>query len=76
MMLVCVAEGTQLSPEESARIGPDTAAVAFALPRLRKVPVASTGAATAAAGAPAAAQAEPVAALAAAEPEGELELAR
>ena len=26
MMLVCVAEGTELSPEESARIGPDTEA--------------------------------------------------
>ena len=26
MMLVCVAEGTELSPAESARIGPDTEA--------------------------------------------------
>ena len=26
MMLVCVAEGTELSPEEAARIGPDTEA--------------------------------------------------
>jgi hypothetical protein len=26
MMLVCVAQGTELSPEESARIGPDTEA--------------------------------------------------
>ena len=26
MMLVCVAEGTELSPEETARIGPDTEA--------------------------------------------------
>ena len=26
MMLVCVAEGTELTPEESARIGPDTEA--------------------------------------------------
>ena len=26
MMLVCVAEGTELSPDEAARIGPDTEA--------------------------------------------------